>query len=174
MCLLDVQYDRAIDVARDMLELEPNSPWPPFVRGIAYRAKYERGVADRTVEPVILADFAEQSIAAHLKAVELAPGTDYFRGWLGLAFGVCGRTAEARAVLEQVRRSDRYNLPTTFGHIHLGLGELDAAFEWFDRAVEERDQNMMPILSYGHWDPIRNDPRFADLLRKMNLRVSRD
>ena len=38
-----------------------------------------------------------------------------------------------------------------------------------DRAVEERDQFMMPIKSYAFFDPIRDDPRFHALLRKMNL-----
>ena len=41
--------------------------------------------------------------------------------------------------------------------------------EWFDRAVEERDQNMMPILSYAHFDPLRSDARFQDLLRHIGL-----
>jgi hypothetical protein len=72
-------------------------------------------------------------------------------------------------MLEQFYRSERYILPSTFGHMHLGLGEIDAAFEWFDRAVEERDQNMMPVLSYAHFDPIRDDPRFAALVHKMKL-----
>jgi hypothetical protein len=53
--------------------------------------------------------------------------------------------------------------------MHLGLGEIDTAFEWFDRAVEERDQNVMPILSYAHFDSIRGDQRFAEWLRKMKL-----
>jgi len=45
----------------------------------------------------------------------------------------------------------------------------DAPFEWLDRAVDERDQFMMPIKSYGFFDPIRGDPRFATLLRRMQL-----
>ncbi len=46
---------------------------------------------------------------------------------------------------------------------------VDAALECFDRAVEERDQIMMPILSYTFFDPLRDDPRYAELLRKMKL-----
>ena len=72
-------------------------------------------------------------------------------------------------MLAALQRSERYGLPTNVGQIHLGLGEIDAAFECFDQAVEERDQNMMPILSYAHFDPIRGDPRFEALLRKMKL-----
>jgi len=172
MQLLAEEYDLAIDEARALLELEPNSCWAPFIIGIAYRQKYNEGFVLGRRKPADPSDgprFAEEAVAGHLKAIELAPGSDYFLGWLGLALGVCGRKAEARAVLERLLRSDRYNLPTGVGHVYLGLGEFDAALEWFDRAVEERDQNMMLILSGRHFDPIREDPRFAALLRKMKL-----
>jgi len=46
---------------------------------------------------------------------------------------------------------------------------VDRAFEWLDRAVDARDQIMMPIKSYVFFDPIRADPRFQALLRKMKL-----
>jgi TolB-like protein len=165
MLLLARDYDRGIDAARLMLELEPNSCWPPFIIGIAYRQKYFEESLRGNVRP----DFAEKAIAGHRRAVELAPGADHLLAWLGFALGVCGRKTEARGVLQQFQRSERYILPTNFAHVHLGLGEIDAAFEWFDRAVEEHDQNMMPILSYAHFDPLRADPRFAALLRKMKL-----
>lgn len=62
-----------------------------------------------------------------------------------------------------------YVPPCCFAWIHLGLREIDAAFEWLNRAVDECDQLMMPIKTYGFLDPIRSDPRFSVLLRKMNL-----
>jgi TolB-like protein len=172
MLLLAEDYDRAIEESRHLLELEPSSCWAHFIIGIAYRQKYfeeSTGKRRRSPEESPDLDFADLAVAGHLKAVELSRGSDYFLGWLGLALGVCGRRDEARALLEQLRRCDRYILPTSIAHIHLGLGEFDAALEWFDRAIEERDQNMMPILSYRHFDPLRNDPRFAVLLRKMGL-----
>jgi hypothetical protein len=49
------------------------------------------------------------------------------------------------------------------------LGELEEAFAWMNRAVDERDPMMTPIRSYPFFDPIRADPRFGALLRKMNL-----
>jgi TolB-like protein len=174
MLLLAEEYDRAIEECRCLLELEPTSCWAHFIIGIAYRQKYfeeSSGRRRRSAEESMALDFADLAVAGHLKAVELSPGSDYFLGWLGLALGVCGRKGEARALLEQLRRSDRYILPTSIAHIHLGLGDFDAALEWFDRAVEERDQNMMPILSYRHFDPLRQDPRFAVLLRKMRLGI---
>jgi len=59
--------------------------------------------------------------------------------------------------------------PCCFAWTCLGLRDLDAAFEWLDRAVEARDQFMMPIKSYVFLDPFRSDPRFTALLRKMKL-----
>jgi TolB-like protein len=165
MLLLGRKYDQAINEAQGLLGLEPTSCWPHFIIGAAYRQKYVDELASGHPRP----DFAAQAVSEHLKAHELAPETDFLLGWLGLAFGVCGRKAEARAMLERFQRSERYTLPTNLAHVYLGLGEIDAAFEWFDRAVEERDQLMMPILSYAHYDPIRQDSRFAALLRKMNL-----
>ena len=62
-----------------------------------------------------------------------------------------------------------YVPPFSLACVHLGLKEIDVAFEWLSRAVEECDQFMMPIKSYKFFDPIRDDTRFHALLRKMNL-----
>jgi TolB-like protein len=158
-------YEQAIKEARPLLGLEPTSCWPHFIMGAAYRQQYVVASMAGHSRP----DLAAEAISEHKKAHELAPGTDLLLGWLGLALGLCGRKDEARAVLQRFQQCGHYTLPTNFAHVYLGLGEVDAAFEWLDRAVEERDQLIMPILSYAHYDPIRQDPRFAVLLRKMNL-----
>jgi len=158
-------HDGAIEEARSLLELEATSWLPPLLAGLAYRQKY----ADESLHGRLRLDLAEKALAWHRRAVELAPGAEHLLGWLGFALAVCGRRDEAREVLEQLHRSDRYVLPTIFAHLHFGLGEIDAAFEWFERAVEERDQGMMPILSYAHFDSIRGDPRFTALVHRMRL-----
>jgi TolB-like protein len=156
---------QAIKEARPLLGLEPTLCWPHFIMGAAYRQQCVVASMEGHPRP----DLAAEAISEHKKAHELAPGTDLLLGWLGLALGLCGRKDEARAVLQRFEQCGHYTLPTNFAHVYLGLGEIDAAFEWLDRAVEERDQLIMPILSYAHYDPIRQDPRFAALLRKMNL-----
>ncbi len=165
MLLLAREPDRAIDEARRMLENEPRSPYPHFVLGCGYRQKYCDALAGGDRRD----DFAEESVGALRTAVASSPGAQFFLGWLGHALAITGRETEARAVLQQMRESRRYMLPSGPGFVHLGLGEFDAAFDWFDRAVDERDQLMMPILSYAAFDPIRDDPRFARLLQKMKL-----
>jgi len=59
--------------------------------------------------------------------------------------------------------------PTSLAWIHLGLGEIDQFFQWMDRAIDARDHMITPIKSYPFMDRIRDDPRYIDLLRKMNL-----
>jgi hypothetical protein len=53
--------------------------------------------------------------------------------------------------------------------IHLGLGEVDEALLWMDRAIDAQDPMMTSIKTYPFLDPLRSDPRFTGLLRKMKL-----
>jgi hypothetical protein len=50
--------------------------------------------------------------------------------------------------------------------IYVGLGEKDKAFEWLEKAYEER---RMSGMNFRAWDPLRSDPRFPDLLRCINI-----
>jgi hypothetical protein len=92
-------------------------------------------------------------------------------GWLGLALGLGGHAAEARIVLERLRAIARHRfvLPTSFAWLHLGLGEIDDAFRWMERAIERNDGWIPALKTYPFLDPLRSDPRFHALLRKLNL-----
>ena len=153
--LLWRRYDRVMEQVRRILELEPSAYW-----GHALMASCDRDQA-----------IFDKAIPAYRKAVELSGGASSMLGWLGLSLALAGEAAEARIVRERLREraTHSYVPPTSFAWIHLGLGEIDSAFEWLDRAVEGRDQFIMPIKSYWFLDPIRSDPRFAALLRKMRL-----
>ncbi len=170
MFLLARDYEAAVDESRRLLGIQPDSCWAHFFTGVAWRQVHFEEVTGRRPRPASMEslDLPGEAIRAHLQALELSPGT-YFLGWLGLAYGACGRRDQAREVLERLRHAEGYVLPSGIAHTYLGLGEVDAAFEWLDRAVDQRDQQMMPILSYAHYDAIRGDPRFGALLRKMNL-----
>jgi TolB-like protein/Flp pilus assembly protein TadD len=153
--LLWRRYDRAMEQARRVLELEPRAYWGHALIASCYR--------DRKI--------FDQAIPAYRKALELSGSASSMLGWLGLSLALAGEEAEARALLArlQQRATQSYVPPTSFAWIHLGLGEINSAFEWLDRAVEDRDQFIMPIKSYWFFDSIRSDPRFAALLRKMRL-----
>ena len=57
--------------------------------------------------------------------------------------------------------------PHCFALLSLGLGDIDGFFEWCDKAIDNRDHITVPIRTYPFLDPIRNDPRYLGLLRRM-------
>jgi hypothetical protein len=59
--------------------------------------------------------------------------------------------------------------PTAFILIHLALGEKDRAFEWLEKAYEARDFDLCEIKVDPRLEPLRSDPRFADLLRRVGV-----
>jgi hypothetical protein len=52
---------------------------------------------------------------------------------------------------------------------YLGLGDHDEAFVWLERAYEERSNILVNLKVHPFFDPVRNDPRFASLLRRVNF-----
>ncbi len=153
--LLWRRYELAIDESRKLLDLDPTYYLAHFAIAVCYR--YQKKF--------------EEAFAAQRRAIELSGGSAAMLAWLGLSLASGGQKAEARAFLKRLHgmATQAYVPPTTFAWIHIGLGEIDSAFDWLNRAVDECDQFMMPIKSYAFFDPIRSDPRFPALLRKMNL-----
>ena len=147
--------DRVIDQARLLIDLEPAAPNGPWLLGVALSRK---GLFD-------------EAFVALRKAVDLSGDSALMLGWLGLILGAGGKADEARGVLDRLEALARTTFvpPASFAWIHLGLRDVDRAFEWLDRAVDAHDQLMMPIKSYAFFDPIRGDPRFHALLCKMKL-----
>ncbi len=80
-----------------------------------------------------------------------------------------GRRPEAQKVLDHLSELSKqeYVPPFHKAIICVGLGEKDQAFEWLEKAYEE--QFIIAIRVNPVYDPLRSDPRFADLLRRMNL-----
>jgi len=52
---------------------------------------------------------------------------------------------------------------------YAGLGEKDQAFTWLEKAYEERSGFLPNLKVNPIWDPLRSDPRFADLIRRVGL-----
>lgn len=149
------QHERALAHARQVVELEPGSHIAWMVLGLVHLGTQ---------------DF-EESAAAFRRAAEISDGLPLMLGWLGLALGLGGHTGEARLVLERLRATakERFVLPTSFAWVHLGLGEVDEAFAWMDRAIDRDDEWSHPLKTYPFLDPLRSDDRFRALLRKLNV-----
>ncbi|HEX8926453.1 MAG TPA: tetratricopeptide repeat protein, partial [Terriglobales bacterium] len=185
------RLDEAISQLRQALQFDPLSllarMWTGIILTLARRNEEAMEEGKKLVEldrnyylgHFVLANVyryfgqVDEALAAQRKAVELSGGSAMMLGWMGLALAHGGQVAEARDLLQQLHAMAKagYVPPSSFAWIHLGLRELDPAFEWMNRAVEECDQLMMPVKSYAFLDPIRSDPRFGHLLRKMHLQA---
>ena len=149
------QYGRALEQCQLMMKLDPAYFLTYFETG---QIRCEQGLFD-------------EAISELRKAAILSGNAPLVLGWLGMTLARSGDTFGAQEVLAGLHAAatQMYVLPTSFAWIHLGLGEIDQAFTWMERAIDDRDPIIIPIKSYPFLDPVRNDPRFAALLRKMNL-----
>jgi len=114
----------------------------------------------------------DEAVAAAEKANELSGGTASTLGTLGRAYGMAGRTAEARQLLEELtaRRRLTYVPASALASVHRGLGGRDEARSWVERGIEERDPILVTsVKSAPILDSLRFNPAFPALLRKMNL-----
>jgi hypothetical protein len=90
---------------------------------------------------------------------------------LGYTYALAGSRDEARKVLGQLEELSKRKYVSAFfiATIHIGLGEKDRAFEWLDNAYQERNPNLVNLKVHPIFDPLRADPRFANLLRRVGL-----
>ena len=72
--------------------------------------------------------------------------------------------AELKAASKQ-----KYVYSVGFARIYAGLGDKDQAFAWLEKAYEERSTGLYWLKVDPIWDPLRSDPRFNDLLRRIGL-----
>jgi serine/threonine protein kinase/tetratricopeptide (TPR) repeat protein len=150
------QYDQAIEQYRRTLELDPNFITVHGGLGAAYLHKslYKEGIAEFE------------------KELAISPHSAYALAGLGYANAVTGRRAEAQKLLDQLNQlSKQEYVPAVFrAQIYAGLGEKDQAFEWLEKSYEDRSiANLAEIKVDPQFDPLRSDPRFQDLLRRMKL-----
>ena len=149
------RYDEAIKQLQKTLELDPNFPVAYWGIGLAYEQK----------------GMYREALESFQKAQALAGSSSNVKGSLAHAYAVLGNRREAGKIIAEFKEQSKQKYISSYhlALIYAGLGEKDAAFEWLQKAYEERST----LLAYFGMDPrmapLRDDPRFQDLLRRMNL-----
>jgi non-specific serine/threonine protein kinase len=150
------RFDEAIEKCRAALELDPHYPLTHWILGLAYTQSGQYEAALAAAEKAVV--LSGRSIAMLMAA-------------LGYAYAVAGETERAREVLnelyEQVKQ--KYVSPYFFAQIYAGLGEKDQAFEWLERAYEERGHWLTYLKIEPMLDSLRSDSRFQELVRRVGL-----
>ena len=105
------------------------------------------------------------------EAVGLPGVGTYTLATLGYVLARAGKRAQAEAVLSEleVRAKGEYVSPVAFATLHIGLGELDRALHWAERAYEERRGWLAYLKVNPILDPLRGEPQFQALVRRMRL-----
>ena len=147
--------DEAIEQCKKILELDPSSFPARRYLGLAYEAKGK---------------YAE-AINEFQTGVKIS-GSPLMLALLGHAYAASGRKAEAQQVLADLQQlqNQRYVSPYTVAAIYTGLGDQDQAFNWLEKAVEERDIWLMNLKVDPVFAKLRSNRRFTDLLARIRLR----
>jgi tetratricopeptide (TPR) repeat protein len=106
------------------------------------------------------------------KAAELAPDATSGLGALAVAYARLGRGAEAEAIGRRLGdRAMAGRAPALArAEVAMALGRVDEAFRWLDQAVENREPWVVGLAADPLYRPLRSDPRFSALLRRLGLR----
>ena len=153
--ILRRSYEDAVQSFHTALELEPNLSLAHGYLGEAYchQHRYEEAAAE-----------------LH-KAQPTPPGCHFSVGLLGYCYGRWGKTDDAQHLLTRLRDLSKttYVPALSLAMTHIGMNNIDLAFECLHRAYEERNGALCWLPVEPIYDPLRSDPRFQALLRKMNL-----
>jgi tetratricopeptide (TPR) repeat protein len=149
------QYDRAIEELRQSLELEANFHLTHLDLGLALAGK---GLFEQAID--------EAKIAMRLEPNDPNPISLY-----GYACARAGRLPEVDQALESLRvlSQKRFVSSFLFGFLYAGLGKKEKILEWLEKAYEERAGLLVYLNVERAFDPLRSEPRFQDLVRRMKL-----
>jgi tetratricopeptide (TPR) repeat protein len=86
-----------------------------------------------------------------------------------LAYDALGRRAEADAALTNLDKRHARDKPYGIGLVYASRGDLDQAFDWFDRAYRQHDADILNLKIDPRAKKVRSDPRFNALLSKLEL-----
>ena len=143
------QYENAEDEVQKALELNPQKTYDHFTRGEILLARR------RPLEA--------------LTEMEQEPAEIWRLTGEALAYHALGRIGDSNTALSQLITDHQANMAYQIAEVYAYRGEADKAFEWLDRAYEQRDAGLRSLKIDPHMNSLRRDQRYSDLLKKMNL-----
>jgi eukaryotic-like serine/threonine-protein kinase len=148
------RYDEAIAQYKRVLTVDPNFQYAHIELGYCFDAK----------------GMYREAIAEYRKGLELGYDPAY-NGYLALSLAKSGRRDEAIKLLNQLKREsgERYVPSYAIAVIYLGLGEKDEALNWLEKDIAEHSTQATYYAIVPELDDVRPEPRFKEMLRRLNL-----
>ena len=152
---LQNNHDAAIENTLKMIELDPGFSASYEFLGLSYLKQGRNAEALASIE----------------KGVESSNRASVALCNLGYAYGITGKRPEAVAIIKELE--EKYARKEANGRhiagVYAGLGENDKAFEWLEKDFRSRNGELINIRWAIPYDSLRDDPRYKDLLKRMNL-----
>ena len=182
------RFDEATAMLRKALESDPLSPVLYSDLGWAYKisGRFEQALSALRTALELDRNFFQahenlgwtyqlsgktaEALAEFQAMIQLAPDSAAARSGLGYSLGMAGRRDEALKVLADLEQlaTKRYDTIYCQAVVHLGLGEKEIALDWLEKAHEE-GHSMIYLKVEPVFAPIRNDPRYKALVKKVRL-----
>lgn len=147
------RYNEALQELDSLLKLAPDNETAVIFRAYTYDAlgKYNEAIAD------------------YMKFVSMGDTTSSTQCYLGYALAQAGRKSEAQAILEKLKTTKEYVSPAELAVLYIGLGDKEDAIASLEKAYTAHDLQMQYLKIDPHYDSVRSDPRFVELMKKVGL-----
>lgn len=148
-------YDNAIKKLQESIRMNPKFMLAHIWLGRTYQVK----------------KMYPEAVKEYKKALEVTPDWPVALSQIGNVYGVSGNKAEAQKILESLVALSSNKFVTSYGValVNMGLGDKEKAFEWLNKAYEERSHWLVWLRSDPRWDSIRTDKRFIELVSRVGL-----
>ena len=147
------RYDEALQKLDSLLKLAPDNETALIFRAYTYDAlgKYNEAIAD------------------YKKFVSMGDTTASTQCYLGYSLAQAGRKSEAQVILEKLKTTKEYVSPAELAVLYAGVGDKEGAIASLEKAYASHDLQMQYLTIDPHYDSLRSDPRFVELIRKVGL-----
>ena len=154
------QNEEAIEHLRDTVAMDAKFPLPHLVLGLTFGRKGR----------------FDEAIAEFKQALTIAGPRPLWSGYLGQVYALAGKTEDAVEILHELRAASTHSYvpPVAFAIVYAGLGKIDDAFHWLEKAVDERDGLLIYLKVGSAFDNLRSDPRFSGVLTRVGLQGDPD
>lgn len=149
------RYDESIRELRSILAVKPNAAAALWSLGFSLIANHQ----------------PDEAIPVLEKALSLTDRSPGVIGVLIRAYAHAGRRADALRLLDELKRRQQkgYVPAGAFVNAYLGLDDREQTFVWLEHAYREQSNILQFVKVHPYFDPVREDPRFQDLVRRVGL-----
>jgi tetratricopeptide (TPR) repeat protein len=152
---IEQDNDRAIQQLRKTLDLDSNFSVGHHYLGIVYGQKA----------------MYKEALEEFQRSDKLSGGGAFNTAQSGYIYAVWGKRAEAEKIIAELKRQSKDSSVSPWGIalIYTGLGESDQAFEWLDKAYNDRAFDLQYAKVDPRFETLRSDPRFQKLLKRIGI-----